>query len=182
MTLRILKKAFEKAEPLARSAALVALLAGLMAAGAAVPQAQAIDGKNYAGSECVKWTGAGVPVYSSSAIGNGSSTSTLFLDCPAVKDSINHSVSRTWVRAKDMHPTQAVRCNFNSVFMNASGGMSGWSTPFQSTGGFGTFVQVLNSGGLPASSVGHYYFSCRIPPRSSGNASLIATYRVDENN
>lgn len=151
--------------------------AGLMVIG--VSQAHAVDGKEYAGSACVPYgTNNRYPSYNFSAIGNPSATQWLYLDCPAVHDARN--ISSGWVRVMDLHYYSDVTCSLNSIYFSG-GAVWGWGTPERSSVGSSANTQQLAFGGVGASDIAHYYYSCRIPPTFNGNLSYITSYQVIEN-
>jgi hypothetical protein len=144
----------------------------------AVP-VHAVDGKNYPGSMCVRFSGP-TPVYGQSAIGNPSTTAELRLDCPVVKDENN--IRSGWVRVIDRHTTASVGCNLNCVSRSGST-PTACSTPLFVSVGSSDTTQHLSFGSLTCSacnSFAHYYYSCRIPPTQAGT-SWIWTYQVLEN-
>lgn len=136
--------------------------------------AHAVDGKLYPGSMCVRWAGTTAPAYSYSDIGNPSSSTSLSLDCPAVRDAATISGGAAYV--VDLSYSDNISCNLVS-----SSRYSLAASPTRTTTGSGTTPQVLSFGGLGADSASHYYFSCRIPPTYLGNTSWISTYKVVEN-
>ncbi len=143
-------------------------------------QAHALDGKVYPGSMCVRWSGP-TPVYNNSAIGNPGAT-TLYVDCPAVHDSINFGINNGWVKVLDRHFSNAVTCNLNSLYPSGTGFAGWWTSNKSSTGGSASSpVETLPFGSLGSASTAHYYYSCQIPPTYAGYSSYLMTYRVDEN-
>jgi hypothetical protein len=137
------------------------------------------DGKIYPGSMCVRYAGTSTPTYNNSAIGNPSGNSWLYLDCPAIHDTIGRSIKKGWVRMIDQHYNSNIRCNLNSILRNGSV-FWGWWTPNKSSAGSGVNPQHITYGGIGANTLAHYYYSCRIPPRYSGNTSYITSYYVEE--
>lgn len=135
---------------------------------------------NYPGSMCVRWAGA-MPSYYYSFIGNGSATQSLYVDCVAPRFDIGwpgNSDGNGWVRTLDRHYTDNVNCTFVSAFYTDN--TYAWSSSTQSTAGSSDLAQQLNFGDLPANSVSHFYYSCRIPPAYAGNQSHITTYRLSQ--
>jgi hypothetical protein len=143
-----------------------------------ISQVHAVDGKNYPGSMCVRWSGTSTPVYNFSAIGNPSSTTWLYLDCPAVKDASN--IASGWVRMLDRHYSSNISCRLYSVYAS-TGGYYGWVTPVVSSTGSSANPQHRPFGGIGGNSIAHYYYSCSIPPTYSGYVSYITSYQVSEN-
>jgi len=143
-------------------------------------QAHALDGKVYPGSMCVRWSGP-TPNYNNSAIGNPGTT-TLYVDCPAVHDSIASGINNGWVKGIDRHFSSPITCNLNSLYPSGTG-LVGWWTSYKSTtgGSASSPVETLTFGSLGSASTAHYYYSCHIPPTYAGYTSYLMTYRVDEN-
>ena len=160
---------------------LVAATAAPMTAALLGGPAQAGDAKTYPGSMCVRYSGAS-PSYSSSAIGNPSSTQWLYLDCPAINDSMNEDLNNSWVGALDRHYSSDIRCSVNSAYWNSTHStFYGWWGSNQYSSGSGNHRQLLSWGGLSGSGeTVHTYFSCRIPPTYSGNRSYIISYHTNE--
>ncbi len=151
---------------------------GLAIAGSAMLLASAsvaADGKNYAGSQCVRFSG-GALSYNYSRIYNNTTTDS-FVDCPAVKDA--SSISSGYVKVLD-RSSAAVECGLNSLYVSGTG-LYGWQSPIVASGGNSTTWQTLSFGSLGANSAGYYYYSCKIPAITGGNASAIAMYHVNEN-
>ncbi len=142
-------------------------------------QVHAVDGKNYPGSLCVRWSGTSTPVYNFSAIGNPSATTELRVDCPVVKDASN--IQSGWVLVVDQHDNDGIGCNLNSLY-RSGGGYAGWSTPWVSSVGRSDDAQPLGFGSVGSNNLTHYYYSCRIPPTDAGRISYITSYHVRENN
>ena len=144
-----------------------------------VSSGMAGDGKLYPGSMCVRYAGTSTPAYNFSAIGNPSTTSWLYLDCPVIHDTISSNVKNGWVRMIDQSYTNALRCSLNS-FYRSGGSFYGWWTANKSSSGSGSHPQHITYSGIGANSLAHYYYSCRIPPKYSGNTSYITSYYVEE--
>jgi hypothetical protein len=136
----------------------------------------AADGKNYAASQCVRWSGGAIS-YNLSSIYNGTASDS-YVDCPAVKDS--SSIASGYVKAKDRSPGSGVECSLNSLYVSGSG-FFGWQSAVVSTGGSADTWLNMSFGALGADAAGYYYYSCKIPAVSGGNASSIAMYHVNEN-
>lgn len=139
----------------------------------------ASDGKIYPGSMCVRYAGTSTPSYNNSAIGNPSSTSWLYLDCPAIHDTVSGNVKEGWVRMIDRHYSSDVKCSLNSIYRSGNS-FWGWWTSNKNSSGSGVNPQHVSYGGIGASSQAHYYYSCQIPPSYSGNVSYIISYYVEE--
>jgi len=157
----------------------VALLAVALGMTIGASFALAGDGKIYPGSMCVRYAGTGTPSYNFSAIGNPSATQWLYLDCPVIHDTIGGNINKGWVRMIDQHYSSDVRCSLNSYYRSGNA-FWGWWTANKSTSGSGAHPQHITFNGIGANSLAHYYYSCRIPPRYSGNTSYITSYNVEE--
>lgn len=153
---------------------------GLLAVIMGFSPAGAEDGKLYPGSMCVRYAGTSTPSYNFSAIGNPSTSSWLYVDCPVVHDSMNHSIRNGYVNMIDMNYSSNVRCSLNS-FYRSGGSWYGWWSPSKSSSGSGSSPQRIYYSGLGSNSSSHYYYSCQIPPRYSGNTSYLGSYYVSEN-
>jgi hypothetical protein len=144
--------------------------------------AHATDDLQFPGSSCVQY-GTGSKSYSYSAINNASSTYSLELDCPVVRDQTGHTIaSGSWVRVIDQHYSEDVRRELTSIQFSGVSSISGWGSGMEYSSGSNTAVQVLSFGAVGSNSLSHYYLSCEIPPSFSGNRSYITSYRVVENN
>lgn len=154
-------------------AAPVLLLAGMATL-------QAGDAKTYPGSMGVKWSG-GTPVYSTSAIGNSSSSQWLYIDLPVINDDMSNGIQSSWVKVLDRHYNSNVRCSINSAYWNNTYDQfyGSWGGNRYSTGSSNN-AQTLSTGGATGGSSRHEYFSCAIPPTYSGNRSYIISYYVNE--
>ena len=141
--------------------------------------ALASDGKIYPGSMGVRYAGTSTPTLSCSAIGNPSTSSWLYLDLPAIHDTIGGNINKSWVRVIDQHYSSNISCQLCSVFRSGCS-WYGWVSPTRYSSGSGCNEQVLSPGGVGANSRSHYYFSCKIPPRYNNNTSYIISYYVSE--
>lgn len=143
-------------------------------------QAQAADGKVYPGSNCVRYAGS-TPSYSWSRIGNPSTTTNLYLDCPFAKDHIGFAFDSYWMRATDLSSASNVTCRLYSVY-RSGGTIWFWSGSLLATSsaGFSTNEQHISGGAnVGANNVSHAYFSCKIPPQQIGR-SYISSYSATE--
>ena len=154
-----------------------ASLIGALISPMLVTQVHAGDGKAYAGSSCVRYSGA-TPVYSYGRIGNPSTTTDIYLDCPVVKDHIGFNFNKYWMRATDLSSTESVTCRLYSVYKSGSS-LYAWSGDLLSTGNstFGTNEVHKSSGkDVFANDYTHGYFSCKIPNVNQGRSYLTTVY------
>ena len=161
----------------ARAIFITLLVALFMVMTGALP-ALAADGKIYPGSMGVRYAGTSTPTYNCSAIGNPSSSSWLYLDLPAIHDTISGNINKSWVRVIDQHYSSDIKCTLCSVYRHKCS-YYGWFSADNSKGS-GCHAQVLNTGGVGANKHSHYYFSCKIPPKYNNNTSYIISYKVEE--
>ena len=155
------------------------LIATLLGAAFIAP-AYALDGKTYAGSSCVRWSGP-TPVYSWGRIGNPSTTTDLYLDCPVVKDAIGNNFDSNWMRVVDINSADSVRCRLYSVY-RSGGTIWYWAGATLSTGNayFGSNeVQISSGANVGANSVSHSYFSCKIPNQQIGRSYISSVHAVE---
>lgn len=142
------------------------------------------DYKVYPGSECVRWDERVDPVtfINASRRYNPSTTTSLRIDCPAVKDR-DQDIRTSWIRVYDAHPSDSTCARLiaykflgSTIVGRASAAVC---TP---TGWNSTQAYQLNTGGVSGIPYdAHYYFSVyHIPPRTSSGYSGVATYYVDE--
>lgn len=156
------------------------LLALFMLIAGALP-ALAADAKIYPGCMGVRYAGTSTPTYHCGAIGNPSTSSYLYLYLPAIHDKIAGNINKSWVRVLDRHCSKNIRCRLYSRY-SCGCGCCGWTGPGPKySWGCGCNPQVLNTGGVNANSISHYYFSCRIPPKYNNRISYISSYYVREN-
>jgi len=135
--------------------------------------ALAVDGKSYPGATCRQTSGGSLGFFGGT-VNNLSTTSTLNLICPFVKDS--SSITNGTVTVYDRHPTADVSCQIITEFNNSSGNFFNFATVTSS--GFGSAPQVLSFGALPGNQ--YYYATCSVPPVSSGNVSHVASFDITE--
>jgi hypothetical protein len=150
------------------------LLAGLGEARAF--ESYGLDTKTHPGSNCVRDNGP-QPWLSYSAFGNTDPTFDLYADCPVVKD--GGWVYSAQVRVRDGHASEGVSCTLYSVYRASSGGFAVWSSPRQTSVGYGTAPQTLYVGNVGGNSVSHTYLSCSIPDGDIASSS-IDSYTVTE--
>lgn len=148
-----------------------------------VARAASEDPKIYAGAQCVAASGTAsvATTYSSSgsrpgAIYNRSTSSTLAVICPVVRDNTSEDVKSAWVYVVD-RSSYAVECEL--CFQSPTGSTESCASD-SSTGSSATPQALSISGpGTPVSN-GHLYFYCEIPPASGSNYSYLISYQVHE--
>jgi hypothetical protein len=143
------------------------------------------DSDNYPAAECVVWNSAQpTPSLSSSRVFN-TSTSRMYLDCPAHRTDFdgflhNSAVESSWVSAIDRNTSDSVcamlvkyrHTGFSSTAQSASGG---WQCTTVDSGA-SLYAQRLNTGSLALGhSDYHLYFSVRVPGSVSGANSGVVT-------
>ena len=141
------------------------------------------DEKVYPGSLCVRYAGSQAVNYYWSAIGNRSSDTWLYLDCPVVRDTIGigvgGSIYRGKVRVNDRNLDYGIECTLVAAWRHVSG--LNWWTWTNGTGAAEAGVRVIPYGTINTSSSDvYYYYSCRIPPTYNGAISEIVSYSVEE--
>lgn len=150
------------------------------------------DDKTFPGSMCVKYqdlneneasTGI-LRVSNSATVSNDSTTNTLRVICPIVKDNVagaDQRIISARVVVIDQHPTEAVVCRVSATFRSNGQNVSDPIGPTRSSANgdpdFLNFGQ-LNTG-TPAQRR-HYFIRCNIPPKFAGDASHIVSYSVSE--
>ena len=154
---------------------------GAILAFSVIGQSYAADGKMYAASSCVNWKGA-VPFLSQSRLGNSSTSTDSYVDCPLVKDHIGYAFDRYSIRATDMHSSDSVTCRLYSVYRSGTSSFVRYGD-LLSTGGayFGSNeVEISGTRDVPTVSSAHSYFSCKIPEVGVGGTSFLSSlYAVE---
>lgn len=148
----------------------LAVIAGLASMSV---NARAADDKSYPGATCRQTSGGSLSFFGGT-VDNASTTSTLNVICPFVKDST--SITSGSVTVYDRHPSADVTCQMITEFNNSSGTFFNFANV--SSSGFGSAPQVLSFGALPGNQ--YYYATCAIPPISSGNVSHVASFTIVE--
>jgi hypothetical protein len=144
----------------------------------AVSPAYAADGKGYPGISCVPISG-GVPRFEYGAIGNLSTTSFMWVECPIINDS-SAGLYQSWVKVRDRSLSDSIGCTLYSMHSPAGSSYS-YAYTTRSRGYIGD-VETIGSGGVSGGSAYRYFLSCSIPPRSSSTAlpSQIEQYFAEE--
>jgi hypothetical protein len=154
-------------------------LAAVILATLGASQAQAVDGKIYPGSMCVRFGGTN-PVLNASRLFNHGTTDML-LDCPVVHDFFEESVQDGYVDVIDNHSTQGICVTLRSISQFQSSTITARSQGPVCSAGAKFQSQRLFFGGISANSNAHYFYAVRIPPPDNGLTSGIISYSIDEN-
>jgi hypothetical protein len=158
-----------------------AALAAVVMVAIGASQAQAVDGKLYPASMCVRWEGS-EPLLNHSRLLNAGST-TLRLDCPVVRDELSGDlpgIQDGYVDVIDNHGTEQVCAELVAVSQFQSETLTVESSGRQCSPFTGFQSQRLSFGELFSDLNAHYYFSVSIPPVDDGLRSGIIAYEVDE--
>ena len=113
------------------------------------------------------------------SISNPSSTQWLYVDLPAIHDSIDHSIANAWVDVIDQHPTSNIRLRMQSVYRSGSY-IYGWFGPYRYSFSYGSFKQNMSLPGVGANENAHYIIGAAIPPSYNGRRSFIVSYKISE--
>lgn len=130
------------------------------------------DLKVIAGVACQKSLGIGS--YGGGAVRNDSTTGSLTVECPIVRDVVYGNISDAYVRLYNSQAgTSACTLNARSIY-----GTVGYSQ-YKSVSSAG--YKTLSFSSISDYNGGHYYFWCAIAPSSSNsNKSKLISYRMDE--
>ena len=130
------------------------------------------DGKVIPGIACQKALGSGS--YGGGAVRNDSTTGSLTVECPIVRDSVNGGINDAYVRLYNAKTgTSACTLNARSIY-----GTVGYSQ-YKSVTASG--YKTLSFSSMSDYNGGHYYFWCAVAPSQNGNSkSKIISYRMDE--
>ncbi len=148
-------------------------------------QLQADDKKNYSASSCQRVSGGVVNYTSHGWLYNSSTSSSLKVSCPLVKDNMDNALRRGFVMVKDRNSSYAVECWLKSRWVeDGSSGYWGYTmydnNSDASTGNSNNW-RKLDFGGAIFNGKGYdtvnYY--CSIPPKGS-SYSYIASYSLTE--
>ena len=132
----------------------------------------AADGKVIPGVACQKSLGVGS--YGGGAVRNNSTTGSLTVECPIVRDVVYGSISNAYVRLYNSKAaTSACTLNARSIY-----GTVGYSQ-YKSVSSSG--YKTLSFSSISDYNGGHYYFWCAIAPsQSTSSKSKLISYRMDE--
>ncbi len=156
------------------------LVALFMVMTGALP-ALASGGKIYPGSMGVRSAGTSTPKISYSAIGNPSTSTSLYLDLPVISDQSVGGIDLSFVRVIDQHPSSNISAQLCGVYRSSSQCIWYISfSPISYSSGSGCKEQVLSPGGISANNRSHYYFSCKVPPKYNNDISYIISYEVEK--
>lgn len=143
----------------------------------------ATDTKIYPGASCQRHSGSTNYNHSSGIFRNNSSTQTLTVVCPVIKDESTKSIQDGWIKVLDLNKDANFTCSAKSRYRKNDGGWTNYWSGNKYSSGHGTHTQTLGFGGFSQVSGGsHYYIVCTIPKKDPANgASYLISYRVDEN-
>lgn len=134
--------------------------------------AHAEDGKVIPGVACQKALGTGS--YGGGAVRNDSTTGSLTVECPIVRDSVSGGINDAYVRLYNAKTaTSACTLNARSIY-----GTVGFSQ-YKSVNSSG--YKTLSFASMSDYNGGHYYFWCAVAPsQNNSSKSKIISYRMDE--
>ena len=165
----------------ARAIFITLIVALFMVMTGALPALAVSWWKIYPGSMGVRSAGTITPEISYSAIGNPSTSTSLYLDLPVISDSTFNSIDVSSVRVVDLHPSSNISCRMCSVYHSISQCIwYGSYSPIKYSSGSGCAEQVLSTGGVSANDRSHHYLSCKIPPKYNNKISYIISYKVEK--
>ena len=151
----------------------------------------AVDAKIYPPMGCVKSGTSGVLTYDRvDSISNTSTTQSLIVNCPLVRDSTTSGINSGWVTVVDRSTSTAVSCALkNSVYANNSPSpstISGATVSSPSGLNSNAMVRLSFAGSsIPtgiSSGVSQYYYTCILPPAESTTSfSSLRSYSLIEN-
>jgi hypothetical protein len=151
----------------------ILMLAGIVGLGAT--DAAAIDSYRAAGATCYKVGGNGSLGVASGMVFNFSTTSTVDVACPLLRDAA--SIANGNVQVFDRHATMDVSCTIVSSSMTGATDSRSVSTSGSQAG-----VYTLPFTGIPAVNTDSFYWAvCTIPPAHNSQFSHIARFLVNEN-
>lgn len=111
---------------------------------------------------------------------NPSSTKTLAVVCPVVRDTMTadsiRGITSTFVMVVDQNTSSGVTCALFSA-QKQGGAIEAQAA---TSAGASTTPQQLNFFDLQSVTDGYYYMNCTIPPAGSGGQSGIVSYKVEE--
>lgn len=132
------------------------------------------DGKVYPGTMCQK--SLGVASYGGGEIANDSTSGSLTIECPVVRDSVYGGINSAYLRVHKA-TASAFWCDLHA---KSAYGTAGFIQHQSVTGtGYKTFSYASMSDYDSA----HYYFWCAVSPSASSswsNKSRVIGYRLDE--
>lgn len=153
---------------------ITALLGGILLA---ATDASAIDTYRASGATCYKIGTAGTLSFFGGTIDNLSSTDTLTVMCPLLRDQA--SMNSGSVEMFDRHTTLDVAC---TIFAEgATGSTVASDSASVHSDGFASDFQTRNWGAIPTFSDDYHYATCTLPPTQSGNVSHLVRFTVNEN-
>jgi hypothetical protein len=135
------------------------------------------DGKNYPGSVCVKWGTGGIVTISSSRIGNSSVSTTLEIDCPAMKD--GGATTSGFARVLDRNSSSSIQCSLVDAHVLLTDAVVYTDFDSDSSTGSSNTHQELTFGSQTSAASSYKYLACSIPPTDIGT-SYVAMFNIDE--
>ena len=168
------------------------VLLGLTGLGLTPLGAYAGDEKIYPGSNCsIQYECQGSSAYCSEQkrntlygrLFNGSTTSTLSVDCPLIKDDYGGSdFNSAGMFVTDANPTRGIYCTFYSMNAVVASPTFGWFSSRSTSSGYSSTNPVfLGFSRLSANPLhGYAGIRCSMPALYNGQRSYINSYRVDE--
>jgi len=159
------------------------MLAGLAVGSLAfISNAAAGDDKVFSGNSCVPDPGTlGTPFLYFNSIGNDSTTNSLTVHCPFVKDSTSIQQGVMYAFDRNTAAGADVSCTITYGGWHVGSATFAATTQTATTVGTDTGMQQIAFGALLTPGFGGSYFaSCTIPPKTAAGASHIAYFQLVE--
>ncbi|MGB5598525.1 MAG: hypothetical protein WBM66_07365 [Thiothrix litoralis] len=147
--------------------------------------AQADDQKVYPATMCDKFGTNGILVERNGSLENKSTTESLMLRCPLVRDS-HKPIASGEVLVADLTTRATVSCTLKSVHRAPDSGRAIEQTLTRTSGApsiIDSGVTNLRFPAMNTSPAAHYYFDCTLPPAMStsvANRSRLHSYMLTE--
>lgn len=156
---------------------IIAITVAVIAMTAFSADSQAGDFKSYNGGMCQVANNA--LIQQSGWAYNSSTSTTLTVDCPTVRDLSSSAVLAVF--AIDRHFYDNVSCYGSSLVIGSNTPpWLGWWTATASSSGTNSNMQELNLGSISGSSTSLLFITCDIPPQYYSSKSGIFGYNVYE--
>ncbi len=136
------------------------------------PVVLAEDGKVYPGIQCQ--TSLGIGSYGGGEVRNDSTSGSLTVECPIVRDVVYGAIQDAQVRAYKA-TSSAYWCTLHARSFWGNSGFQQFRSAASGTG-----YRTMTFSGLSDYNNGHYYIWCAIPPSTSSSKSRLIGYRMDE--